>query len=97
MCDMEAHTPKRYAVERFIEAHKQQAKEWQVRVVDEHDDPVVRLEATKRTSTEKESRKLEVHTRQVSLAHDDIDDSTKKMISRWLDSLNAPGREAQVG
>ena len=92
---MEAHTPKRYAVERFVEAHKHHAKEWQVRVIDQHDDPVVRLEATKRTAG-KESRKLEVHTRQVALTHDDLDDSTKRMISRWLDSLNAPAHETHA-
>jgi len=86
---MEAHTPKRYALERFIEAHKHQAKDWQVRLIDEHDDPVVRLEATKQGIPTGQPQKLEVHTRQVTLVHDEVDDSTKKLISRWLDSLNA--------
>ncbi|MBV9084124.1 MAG: hypothetical protein JOZ62_15720 [Acidobacteriaceae bacterium] len=93
---MEAHTPKRYAVERFLERSAGHAQGWQVRVIDEQDDPLVRLEAVKKDSGAEPPRTLELHTRQVTLTHDDIDDLTKKMIVRWLDSLvhGAPAPQA---
>src|SRR5689334_8525819 len=94
---MEAHTPKREAVQRFITGNGAHAPGWQVRVIDEQDSPVVRLEARQEVATKAEDvRTLEVHTRQVSLVHDDIDESTKKMILRWLDSL-VSGRAASAG
>jgi hypothetical protein len=94
---MEAHTPKRYAVERFITKQAQHAGGWQVRVVDEQENPVLRLEAVKQGSASGEPKKLEVHTRQVNLVHDDIDESTKKLITRWLDSLSSGSGDASLG
>jgi hypothetical protein len=85
---MEAHTPKREAIEKFITSLQDHAPGWQVRVIDEQSTPLVRLEAK---GSKGESQNLEVHTRQVTLAGDRLDDSTEKMIRRWLDSLANSG------
>jgi len=85
---MEAHTPKREAIERFVNHESGAAKNWIVRVSDDHDDPIVRLQAWRDDRREAEPEKtLEVHTRQVRLADDELDESTKTMIRRWLASL----------
>jgi len=85
---MEAHTPKREAIEKFIHHESRAASNWIVRVLDEAHDPVVRLEAFRDDLAADGPRKsLEVHTRQVRLADNEIDESTKTMIRRWLASL----------
>ena len=85
---MEAHTPKREAIEKFIHHESRAASNWIVRVLDESHDPVVRLEASRDDQAPSGARKtLEVHTRQVRLADDELDESTKTMIRRWLASL----------
>ena len=85
---MEAHTPKREAIEKFVHHESKAASNWIVRVIDEPHDPVVRLEASRDDQAPAGPRKmLEIHTRQVRLTDDEIDESTKTMIRRWLASL----------
>jgi hypothetical protein len=86
---VEAHTPKRYAVERYLQSESARTPGWTIRVNDEQDSPVVCLQATKSESAGEPPRTLEIHTRQVILEHDSIDDHTQTMIRRWLDSLKA--------
>jgi hypothetical protein len=87
---MEAHTPKRYAVEKFIKGQGEHAHGWHVRVIDEQETPVVRLEAVNQDSSAADKpKRLEIHTRQITLENDELDSSTRKMISRWLDSLSS--------
>jgi hypothetical protein len=81
---MEAHTPKREAIEKFIGRHSDHSPGWEIRIIDEQATPLVRLEATRGGA---DTRTLEVHTRQVTLAGDRLDETTQKMIERWLDSL----------
>jgi hypothetical protein len=81
---MEAHTPKRLAIERFVERERGRAHGVQVRIIDEKENPIVRLETV---DTNKPVKALDVHTRQVILENEDIDDTTKQMIRRWLASL----------
>jgi hypothetical protein len=95
---MEAHTPKREAVQRFISSNAGHAPGWKVRVIDEHDSPLIRLEAKQEASAAGDAVKtLEVHTRQVSLTHDEVDASTRKMLVRWLDSLTSGSRASSTG
>ena len=85
---MEAHTPKREAIERFVNHESAIAKDWIIRVLDEPHDPIVRLRAWRDDREEgKPEKSLEVHTRQVRLADDEPDEATKTMIRRWLKSL----------
>src|SRR5947209_18584205 len=84
---MEAHTPKREAIEKFLDSHKAHAPGWRIKVIDEQQIPLVRLEASSDHARGSEAKTLEVHTRQVTLAGDHLDESTQKMIERWLDSL----------
>lgn len=85
---MEAHTPKREAIEKFIGHEKTVAKHWIVRTVDEPENPIVRLRATRSDEASGGQEKtLEVHTRQVRLDSNELDESTKTMIRRWLASL----------
>lgn len=85
---MEAHTPKREAIERFIHHESGIAKDWIIRVLEDPHDPILRLQAWRDDRIESEPEKsLEVHTRQVRLADDEPDESTKTMIRRWLGSL----------
>ncbi len=85
---MEAHTPKRYAIENFINQHSAKLAGWQIRIVDEKDSPVVRLQAVRTGETTSDPGKtLEIHTRQSTVAHEEIDESTKTMIRKWLASL----------
>ncbi|HZQ52919.1 MAG TPA: hypothetical protein VFB14_12020 [Bryobacteraceae bacterium] len=85
---MEAHTPKREAIEKFIGHEKAVAKHWIVRTVDEPESPIVTLRATRSDEAAGGREKtLEVHTRQVRLDSNELDESTKTMIRRWLASL----------
>ncbi len=85
---MEAHTPKREAIEKFIHHESKASSNWIIRVLDASHDPVVRLEASRDDRAGSDPLKtLEVHTRQVRLADDELDESTKTMIRRWLASL----------
>ena len=85
---MEPHTPKREAIERFVQHESGTLKKWIVRVEDEAHDPIVRLQAWRDDRPESEPEKtLEVHTRQVRLADDELDEATKTMVRRWLASL----------
>ena len=85
---MEAHTPKREAIERFINHESGAARDWIIRVHDDTHDPIVRLQAWRDDRREAQPEKsLEVHTRQVRLADEELDESTKTMIRRWLASL----------
>jgi hypothetical protein len=83
----EAHTPKREAIEKFIH-HEGGAKDWIVEVLDEIHEPIVRLQARRddRLSTQP-AKSLELHTRQVRLTDDELDESTKTLIRRWMGSL----------
>jgi hypothetical protein len=85
---MEAHTPKREAIERFVDHESSVVKNWIIRVLDENHDPIVRLQAWRDDRNEGAPQKsLEVHTRQVRLADDEPDEATKTLIRRWLASL----------
>jgi hypothetical protein len=85
---MEAHTPKREAIEKFVHHESALAKGWVIRVSDEPHDPVIRLHAWKGGKRDSAPDKsLEVHTRQVRLAGEEPDESTKTFIRRWLASL----------
>jgi hypothetical protein len=85
---MEAHTPKREAIEKFIGQEKEIPTGWTVRTVDEAENPVVMLHAYRGVQTDgKPEKTLEVHTRQVRLDGNELDEATKTMIRRWLASL----------
>ncbi len=85
---METHTPKREAIERFVNHESGIAKDWIIRVLEDEHDPVLRLQAWRDDRAEVGPEKsLEVHTRQVRLADDEPDEATKTMIRRWLGSL----------
>lgn len=84
---MEAHTPKRLAIERFLKTAKSEQKserDVRVRVIDERENPIVRLETVDASAPVKS---LDVHTRQVVLENNEIDPTTKQMVRRWLASL----------
>ena len=84
---MEAHTPKREAIEKFI-GHETGAGVWIIRAIDDQHEPVVHLQAFRDDRVEAKPEKLlEVHTRQVRLEDNELDESTKTMIRRWLASL----------
>jgi len=85
---MEAHTPKREAIEKFIGHEEQAVSRWIVRAKDREHEPVVLLQAWRDDHVETGPEKtLEVHTRQVRLQDDELDEATKTMIRRWLASL----------
>ena len=88
---MEAHTPKREAIEKFIGHESGNAPEWIIRVTDQGHEPVVHLQAWSTERAEGAPEKsLEVHTRQVRLFDDELDEATKMLlIRRWLHSLGA--------
>ena len=92
---MEAHTPKREAVEKFIASQSGHGKGWQVRVVDEQESPLNRLEATNPQAGD-HAKTLDIHTRQITLTHEQVDESTKKLILRWIDSLSIAPSKAQM-
>lgn len=86
---MEPHTPKREAIEKFL-GHETgvAAKTWVIRVKDEAHDPVILLQAWRDDAVERTPEKsLEVHSRQVRLHDDELDESTKTLIRRWIASL----------
>ena len=84
---MEAHTPKREAIEKFI-GHESGAGVWIIRAVDDQHEPVVHLQAFRDDRVEGAPEKtLEVHTRQVRLVDNELDEATKTMIRRWMASL----------
>jgi len=83
----EAHTPKREAIEKFIH-HEGGAKDWIIEVVDEAHEPVVRLQARRDDQVGTNAPKyVDIHTRQVRLTDDELDEATKTLIRRWLGSL----------
>jgi len=85
---MEAHTPKREAIDKFIGHEEQVVSNWIIRARDQEHEPVVVLEAWRDDQVEgKPEKTLEVHTRQVRLHDDELDEATKTMIRRWLASL----------
>ena len=85
---MTAHTPKREAIEKFVQHESGIIKNWVIRVIDEDHDPVVRLNAWRVDKTETEPEKsLEVHSRQVRLSGEELDEASKTLIRRWLASL----------
>ena len=89
---MEAHTPKRHAIKRFIAGRADTLPGWRIQVVDEQESPIIRIEAVNHDlATEDPRRTLEIHTRQVALIRDEIDDSSKRLIHRWLSSLQSSG------
>jgi hypothetical protein len=85
---MAAHTPKREAIEKFVQHESGILKDWLIRVVDEAHDPVVRLHAWRAGNAESAPEKsLEVHSRQVRLSDEELDEASKTLIRRWLTSL----------
>ena len=85
---MAAHTPKREAIEKFVGHEGGNAKGWIIRVVDEEHDPVIRLFARKDDNPTPDAEKsLEVHSRQVRLSDEELDEASKTLIRRWLASL----------
>ena len=85
---MDPHTPKHEAIEKFIHHESSAIGKWRIQVFEESHDPVVRLQAFRDDIVEGAPEKsLEVHTRQVRLADDELDESTKTLIRRWLASL----------
>jgi hypothetical protein len=83
----EVHTPKREAIEKFIH-HEGGAKDWIVEVVDEGHEPILRLQARRDDEAGITAQKsLELHTRQVRLSDDELDEATKTLIRRWMGSL----------
>lgn len=84
---MEAHTPKRQAIEKFL-GHESNLSKWIVRAVDQAESPIVLLQAYRDDIVETGPEKtLEIHTRQVRLEDEELDEATKTMIRRWLASL----------
>ena len=84
---MEAHTPKREAIQKFI-GHESGVSNWIVRTVDEAESPIVLLEAYRDDAEgSRPAKTLEIHTRQVRLQDDELDEATKTMIRRWIASL----------
>jgi len=85
---MEAHTPKREAIEKFIGHEEQAFSKWIIRAKDKEHEPVVLLQAWRDDEVEAAPEKtLEIHTRQVRLQDDELDEASKTMIRRWLASL----------
>lgn len=84
---MEPHTPKREAIQKFI-GHEGGLNSWIIRARDESANPVVILEAYRDDEVESAPEKtLEIHTRQVRLEDNELDESTKTLIRRWMASL----------
>jgi hypothetical protein len=86
---MEAHTPKREAIQKFI-GHEGGSRNWIIRAKDEPHSPIVVLEAYRDDKRESAPDKtLEVHTRQVRLEDNELDEASKTMIRRWMASLGS--------
>ena len=85
---MEAHTPKREAIQNFIGHESGLFSNWVIRALDEAESPIVVLQAFRDDKVEDGPEKtLELHTRQVRLEDSELDEATKTMIRRWLASL----------
>lgn len=84
---MEAHTPKREAIQKFVGHESGVLNHWRIRAVDEAHDPIVLLRAARIDAVEAPEKTLEVHTRQVRLEDGELDEATKTMIRRWIVSL----------
>lgn len=85
---MAAHTPKGEAIEKFVHHEAASAKDWIIRMNEEPESPAVMLHARRDDQVDAEgSKHLELHTRQVRLHDDELDESTKTMIRRWMHSL----------
>ncbi len=57
--------------------------------MDESHEPLVRLQARRDDQVSTDSAKsLEIHTRQVRLTDDELDEATKTLVRRWLGSLS---------
>ncbi len=85
---MAAHTPKGAAIEKFLHHESGIAKDWIIRLEEEPENPAVLIHARRDDqATDQGSKSLEVHTRQVRLQDDELDESTKTMIRRWMQSL----------
>lgn len=85
---MEAHTPKRQAVEKLVGTLHIRAAGWEIRAVDQQNEPIIDLQATRGSET----RSLQIHTRQVTLEGETLDESTAKLVERWIDSLNSAAK-----
>ena len=89
---MDAHTPKREAIEKFIHHESKSTSTWMLRARDAEHEPIVRLEASRDDQPGNQlGQSLEIHTRQVRLEDDEIDEATKTLIRRWLASLDNRG------
>lgn len=85
---MAAHTPKGQAIEKFLHHEASTAKDWIIRMEEEPDNPAVMLNARRDDQVGTDGIKtLEVHTRQIRLHDDELDEATKTMIRRWMNSL----------
>ena len=85
---MAAHTPKGEAIEKFLHHEATTAKDWILRLEEEADNPAVLIHARRDDQAGTEGIKsLELHTRQVRLHDDELDEATKTMIRRWMSSL----------
>lgn len=85
---MEAHTPKREAIERFVKHESGTGGNWIIRAAEDAHDPIIRLNAWRDDKREdKPEKSLEIHSRQVRLADDELDESSKTLIRRWMASL----------
>lgn len=85
---MEAHTPKREAIQKFLGHEYGLFQKWIVRAVDQEHEPIVVLQAFRDDKPVGAPEKtLELHTRQIRLEDEELDESTKTMIRRWLASL----------
>ena len=84
---MATNTPEGASIVRFIEHESGSHGPWVVRVVEGADRKVI-VEAFRDDEVEAAPVKsLEVHTDQVHLYDDEIDEATKTMIRGWLASL----------
>ena len=85
---MEANTPKRQAIEKFIEHENGSPGVWMIRVHDEQNAPKVMLEALRDDVRSSQPEKtLELPTDQVLLYDDELDEATKTKIRAWMASL----------
>lgn len=85
---MAAHTPKGAAIEKFLHHESSSAKDWIIRIDEEPDSPAVLIHARRDDEpTSAGEKTLEVHTRQIRLQDDELDESTKTMVRRWMNSL----------
>ena len=85
---MDPHTPKRDAIKEFVGHESGLYQDWLIRAADEPGNPIVILKAYRDDKVQVGPEKtLEVHTRQVRLEDNELDETTKTVIRRWLSSL----------